>query len=107
MQPFRKTTGLALATAIIATLATGCETGRGNKRHFHADHISDVTTTGKQDAELAANPEGIPPVPGSPTAAGDNGKQPYNDGQARPSPGAEDGMAPAPNHNHYDAFQRQ
>lgn len=107
MQAFRKFTGLALATAAIATLATGCETGRGNKRHFHADHISDVTTTGKKDAAFVANPEGLPPVPGSPTAAGPDGKQPYNDANARRSPGAEDGMAAAPNQHHQDAFVRQ
>lgn len=107
MQAFRKISGLVLATAVIATLITGCETGRGNKRHFHADHISDVTTTDKQDANLPANPEGLPPVPGSPTAAGSDGKQPYNDADARPSPGVEGGMAAAPNHNHADAFQRQ
>jgi hypothetical protein len=107
VQPFRKIAGLALATAVIATLTTGCETGRGNKRHFHADHMSDVTTTGKQETAFVANPEGLPPVPGSPTAAGVNGKQPYNDAEARPSPGVERGIAAAPNQNHEDAFERQ
>ena len=33
MQAFKKISGLVLATAAIATLATGCETGRGNKIH--------------------------------------------------------------------------
>ncbi|HEX5234379.1 MAG TPA: hypothetical protein VFW25_03510 [Silvibacterium sp.] len=107
MQAFRKITGLALATAAIATLATGCETGRGNKRHTHADHISDVSTTGKQDTAFTANAEGLPPVPSSPTAAGVDGKQPYNDGDARRSPGTEDGMAAPPNQHHQDAFVRQ
>ena len=107
MQAFRKIAGFALATAVVATLTTGCETGRGNKRHAHADHISDVTTTSKQDTAFVANPEGLPPVPGSPTAADVNGKQPYNDGDARVSPGVEGGIAAAPNHNHEDAFQRQ
>lgn len=107
MHAFRKITGLALATAVTATLTTGCETGRDNKRHFHADHISDVSTTGKQNPAFPANPEGLPPVPGSPTAAGANGKQPYNDAEARPSPGVEEGIAAPPNYNHEDAFVRQ
>jgi hypothetical protein len=107
LQAFRKISGLVLATAVIATLVTGCETGRGNKRHAHADHMSDVSTTGHPDPALAANPEGQPPVPGSPTAAGTDGKQPYNDADARPSPGEEGGHAAPPNQNHQDAFQRQ
>ncbi|MGB0122153.1 MAG: hypothetical protein WA419_11620 [Silvibacterium sp.] len=107
MQAFKKISGLVLATAVIATLATGCETGRGNKIHGGFNHMSDVTTTGKHDPALAANAEGQPPVPGSPTAAGANGRQPYNDADARPSLGVEDGMAAAPNQNHKDAFQRQ
>ena len=107
MQALRKISGLVLATAVIATLVTGCETGRGNKRHFHADHMSDVSTTDKQDAAMTANGEGQPPVPGSPTAAGTDGKQPYNDADARSSPGEEGGNAAAPNQNHQDAFQRQ
>lgn len=107
MQAFRKIAGLALATAVVATLTTGCETGRGNKRHFHADHMSDVTTTGHPDTALAANAEGLPPVPGSPTAAGSDGKQPYNDAEARRSPGVEGGIAAPPNQHHQDAFQRQ
>ncbi len=107
MQVFRKIAGLALAAAVVATLTTGCETGRGNKRHFYADHMSDVTTTGKQDTAFVANPEGLPPVPGSPTAAGTDGKQPYNDAEARSGPGVEGGIAAAPNEHHEDAFQRQ
>jgi hypothetical protein len=107
VKAFRKISGLVLASAVVATLATGCETGRGNKRHFHADRMSDVSTTGKQDANLPANAEGLPPVPGSPTAAGPNGRQPYNDAEARPSPGAEDGIPAAPSENHQDAFERQ
>jgi hypothetical protein len=107
VQAFRKIAGLALATAVIATFATGCETGRSNKRHADADHMSDVSTTGHPDTALASNAEGLPPVPGSPTAAGPDGKQPYNDGEARPSPGLEGGIAAAPNQNHSDAFQRQ
>ena len=107
MQAFRKIAGLALATASIAIFASGCETGRDNKRHFDADRISDLTTTSHPDTALAANAEGLPPVPGSPTAAGPDGRQPYNDGDARVSPGADEGIAAAPNQNHAEAFQRQ
>lgn len=107
MRAFRKFSGLVLATAVVATLVTGCETGRGNKRHVEADHINDVTTTGKNDPALAANGEGEPPVPDSPTAAGVDGKQPYNDGDARSTSGVEGGHAAAPNHHHAEAFQRQ
>lgn len=107
MQVFTKIAGLALAGAIIATLATGCETGRYNKRHRAVDHISDVSTTSNHDPALTANGEGQPPVPGSPTAAGVDGKQPYNDSDARSGLGAEDGIAAAPNQNHVEAFQRQ
>jgi hypothetical protein len=107
VQAFRKVSGLVLATAVIATLVTGCETGRGNKRHAGFDHMSDVTTTSHPDSTLAANAEGLPPVPGSPTAAGNDGKEPFNDADARPNPGVEDGFAAAPNRNHATAFQRQ
>lgn len=107
MQALKKISGFMLAAAVVATLVTGCETGRGNKRHAAIDHMSDVSTTGMNDPALASNGEGIPPVPGSPTAAGVNGKQPYNDSQARLSPGVEGGIAAAPNVNHKDAFVRQ
>jgi hypothetical protein len=107
VQAFIKISGLTLAAAVIAALATGCETGRVNKGHSHFDHISDVTTTSHPDPSLPASAEGQPPVPGSPTAAGVDGKQPWNDSDARASLGAEEGMAAAPNQNHPDAFQRQ
>lgn len=107
MQAFRRISGLVLATAVIATLVTGCETGRGNKRHAGFDHVSDVTTTGKNDPAFAADAEGEPPVPDSPTAAGADGKQPYNDADARSTTGVEGGHAAAPNQNHAEAFQRQ
>jgi hypothetical protein len=107
VQAFRKISGLMLATAVIATFAIGCETGRVNKYHSPADHISDITTTGNPDSSLAASTEGLPPVPGSPTAAGPEGKQPFNDTNARPGPGVEEGIAAAPNQNHQEAFQRQ
>jgi hypothetical protein len=104
---FGKISGLVLATAVIATLTTGCETGRENKMHVKADHINDVTTTGKPDPALAADAEGEPPVPDSPTAAGVDGKQPFHDGDARSTTGVEGGRAAAPNHNHAEAFHRQ
>jgi hypothetical protein len=107
VQAFKKISGLVLTTAVVATLATGCETGRENKNHSAVDQVTDVTTTNHPEDVIAANPEGVPPVPGSPTAAGDDGKQPYQDGQARPSPGVEDGYAAAPNHHHAEAFERQ
>lgn len=107
MQAFRKISGLALATLVVATLTMGCETGRTNKMHAVSDHINDVTTTGKPDPTLAANPEGQPPVPDSPTAAGDNGKQPFSDANGRPTLGVEKGRAAAPNWNHKDDFKRQ
>ena len=107
MQAFGKISGLVVAAAVVATLTTGCETGRVNKRHSPLVHMSDVSTTGHPDSALPSNGNGLAPVPGSPTAAGVNGKQPFNDADARPSPGVEDGFAPAPNRHHATAFQRQ
>ncbi|HUY82259.1 MAG TPA: hypothetical protein VMU92_11100 [Acidobacteriaceae bacterium] len=107
MQAFGKISVLAVAAAVVATLVTGCETGRYNKRHSSVIHVSDVATTGHPDKALPANAKGLPPVPGSPTAAGVNGKQPFNDNQARESPGVENGIPAAPNQNRKDAFQKQ
>ena len=105
MSSFPKVTGVALAAALV--LIAGCETGRTNKQHHAASAISDLTTTGKQDSVYAANGEGQPPVPGSPTAAGADGKQPYNDADARAGLGAEEGKAPPPAEQIKDSFQRQ
>jgi|SRR5271170_2198543 len=102
-----KAFGLALAVAAAGVFATGCETGRTNKLHSEALRINDVTTTGKQDPNYAANGDGIPPVPGSPTAAGADGKQPYNSADARPSPGSELGDAAPPGEQKKDPFIRQ
>ena len=102
-----KITGFVLIAAAVGFVATGCETGRTNKAHSPALHLSDVTTTGKPDPAYVANGEGIPPVPGSPTAAGANGKQPFNSGWARPSPGAEHGIAAPPARQDKDRFVRQ
>ncbi|HTW45514.1 MAG TPA: hypothetical protein VMD58_08210 [Acidobacteriaceae bacterium] len=107
MQAFRKISVLVLSAAVVATLATGCETGRVNKRHSPLIHVDDVSTTSHPSTTLISNGEGQPPVPGSPTAAGPNGKQPWNDSEARESLGVEGGIAAAPNQNHAEAFQRQ
>jgi hypothetical protein len=97
-----------LALVVVAgLLGAGCETGRTSKGHSPALHISDETTTGKQDPNYVASGEGIPPVPGSPTAAGSDGKQPYDSGWARSGPGAEYGSAPPPAEQIKDHFIRQ
>src|SRR5579883_2605303 len=92
----KKISGWVLITAAVSLIATGCETGRTSKEHSPWLHISDETTTGKQDPNYVASGKGIPPVPGSPTAAGFDGKQPYNSGWARSSPGSEHGTATPP-----------
>ena len=84
-------------------LLAGCETGRVNKTHAHWERANDVSTTSYADwvqpNETVAM--GIPPVPGSPTAAGANGLQPILDSQARVSPGAEEAMAARPERQVY------
>ena len=102
-----KLSGWVLLTAAAGMIATGCETGRTNKIHSRLLYLSDETTTGKPDPAYFANGEGIPPVPGSPTAAGPDGKQPYDGSLARPSPGAEHGMAAPPAEQDKDRFIRQ
>jgi hypothetical protein len=102
-----KVSGLGLAAAVAGLLITGCETGRTTKQHSLAAHVSDETTTGKQDPSYVGNGEGQPPVPGSPTAAGADGKQPYDSANARPGPGAELGSATPPAEQTKDSFQRQ
>ena len=102
-----KVSGLVLAVVAAGLFANGCETGRTNKQHSPALLVSNETTTGKQDPNYLASGEGMPPVPGSPTAAGENGKQPYDSGWARPGPGAEHGMATPPGRQNKDSFVRQ
>jgi len=102
-----KLSGWVLVAAAAGWVATGCETGRTNKLHSPALHVSDETTTGKPDPAYVANGEGIPPVPGSPTAAGADGKQPFDSGWARSSPGAEHGSAAPPAQQNKDRFIRQ
>jgi hypothetical protein len=99
--------GLVLAASVVGTFVTGCETGRSNKRHSIAEAISDESTTGRQDPEVIGSGEGQPPVPGSPTAAGVDGKQPYDDAHARAGAGAEHGTAPPPGAQSKDKFERQ
>jgi len=98
---------LVLIGAAAGFLATGCETGRTSKAHSALLHISDETTTGKQDPSYVASGEGIPHVPGSHKADGADGKQPYNSGWARSSPGAEHGAAAPPAEQKKDPFIRQ
>ena len=102
-----RVSGWVLVAGATVWLTTGCETGRTNKAHSPALHLSDETTTGKPDPAYVANGEGIPPVPGSPTAAGADGKQPFDSGWARSSPGAEHGSAPPPAKQNKDRFIRQ
>lgn len=92
---------------MVVLAVTGCETTRGNKEHSSLLLVSDLTTTGHQDDAYPANSEGQPPVPGSPTAAGPDGRQPYHDAEARSGPGVEGGMAAAPAEQPKDPFQRQ
>jgi hypothetical protein len=107
MKSFLRVASVAVTTTMVALAVTGCETSRMNKEHSPLLMISDETTTGQQQDVFPADPEGQPPVPGSPTAAGPNGRQPYSDGDARPGPGAEHGMAAQPSEQPRDSFQRQ
>ena len=94
--------GLGMLTLVLA----GCETSRTNKQHAEWQMISDVNTTGrpkpspsvesKTGTEARAEAKGQPPVPGSPTAAGEDGNQPLDDMDARPSPATERGEAAPP-----------
>ncbi len=97
----------AVLGVVCGFVLTGCETTRVNKLHAHFEAVSDVTTTPHPEAEYASVATGIPPVPGSPTAAGPDGTQPLNDNQARKSPGAEKGVATAPRQQPKDRFIRQ
>ncbi|HZY62437.1 MAG TPA: hypothetical protein VFE38_07920 [Edaphobacter sp.] len=105
MQIFSRAMLIAAAAGLIFT--AGCETGRTNKDHAAWQRANDLTTTGKPEMAKAAPATGQPPVPGSPTAAGEDGLQPLNDSEARPSPGAEEGRPIPYNRQKKDAFQRQ
>lgn len=96
------------AMCAIASLAlAGCETGRVNKLHSAYDSASDVSTVPHPDPQFASVSDGLPPVPGSPTAAGPDGLQPTNDDQARTSPGSEKGIPMYPRAQPKDSFIRQ
>lgn len=101
------TVALGLFGALAVFTLTGCETGRVNKLHAPFEHVSDVTTVPHQEAKFATVASGIPPVPGSPTAAGYDGRQPSNDSGARKSPGTEKGIASWPRRQPVDKFIRQ
>jgi hypothetical protein len=84
MRPASPILAAALFALSIFALA-GCETTRGNKLHAPFEHMSDITTTPHPNPKYASIATGIPPVPGSPTAAGPDGMQPLNDAEARKS----------------------
>jgi hypothetical protein len=107
MSSLLRVSGLVLAAGAALLIITGCETSHTNKMHPDVTSISDETTTGKQDPAFIADGKGQPPVPGSPTAAGADGKQPYNDMDARAGKGSEEGIAPPPAEQAKDSFQRQ
>ncbi len=92
---------------VAACALSGCETGRGNKVHAPFESASDVTTIPHPQEQYASLSNGIPPVPGSPTAAGDDGRQPFNDSQARVDPSSEKGIPMAPREQPKDRFVRQ
>jgi hypothetical protein len=101
---------LVRAVLIAATgifFVTGCETTHVNKIHHQWETVADETTVGQSDQSQAAPATGQPPVPGSPTAAGEDGLQPQNDDEARVGPGAEEGRASATSVQPKDPFQRQ
>jgi len=103
----RTATPILAATLVAALILAGCETTRGNKAHAHFESVSDITTTPHPDPEYASLATGIPPVPGSPTAAGPDGLQPLNDSGARKSPGSEKGWPTPPREQTPDHFIRQ
>jgi hypothetical protein len=99
---------LAAALFALSALAlAGCETTRGNKLHAPFEHMSDITTTPHPNPKYASIATGIPPVPGSPTAAGPDGMQPLNDAEARVDPGSEKGIPMYPREQPKDRFIRQ
>jgi hypothetical protein len=92
---------------VAACALSGCETSRANKLHASFESTSDVTTVPHQSPEYASVVTEVPPVPGSPTAAGSDGRQPLNDNEARKDPGAEHGIPMAPRAQPQDRFLRQ
>lgn len=107
MKSARALVSAGLLCGLAVFTLSGCETGRVNKLHAPFEHASDVTTVPHQNPKFSTVSDGIPPVPGSPTAAGSNGMQPSNDSEARKSPGAEHGKATPPREQEPDKFIRQ
>ena len=102
--------GLAVigAGAFLAMMVTtGCETGTTAKTLSCTFHLSDVSTSPILHPGSTQKAIGLPPVPGSPVAAGADGYQPANDDEARPSPGSEEGKAMLPRMHLSNGFQRQ
>jgi hypothetical protein len=98
---------LGLMSAVALCTLCGCETGRVNKLHAHFESVADISTFPDSQAQFASVADGIPPVPGSPTAAGPDGLQPRNDSEARKSPGSEKGLSSWPRRQPEDKFMRQ
>ena len=98
---------VVLSFALVGLVLAGCETTRVNKAHAHFEAVSDIATTPHPNLKYASVSTGIPPVPGSPTAAGSDGTQPRNDNEARKSPGSETGWPMAPRMQPQDRFIRQ
>jgi len=100
-----------LASGLIAVagvlILAGCETGRANKLHSSFESMSDITTVAHPNPQYASIATGVPPVPGSPTGAGPDGMQPFNDSQARKDPGAEKGIPMWPRMQPQDPFLHQ
>lgn len=96
-----------LLCALASTLLTGCETGRANKLHSRYEHTMDVTTSPHPNQEYASVTGAEVPVPGSPTAAGPDGTQPFRDNEARKSIGTEKGKPTPPREQVRDRFQHQ
>jgi hypothetical protein len=97
--------GSLLALGIL--MMTGCETGRGTKLHARFLHLSDTTTVPSRSSEPVQVAVSNPLVPGSPTASGEDGRQPLNDSDARKAAGAEEGKAALPRTNLSNGFIRQ
>ena len=92
---------------VAACALSGCETGRVNKVHAPFESASDVTTVPHPQQQYASVVTEFPPVPGSPTAAGTDGRQPFNDNEANVDPASEKGIPMAPRAQPKDRFLRQ
>jgi hypothetical protein len=101
MKRFARGCSAAMVLGVATLVLAGCETGRVNKLHAGFEHANDVATTGHPSADANQTAAlGQPPVPGSPTAAGQDGRQPLLDSDARRSPG-EEAIAASPERQAY------